>query len=402
MTNDHESLFADALSGSLDRAGKSTLADLISRDPDARRDLARQIAVHAWLRTVRGKPIDADVVMRALPIRERTANAVMRRVRTQRRRKTSWQPRIVWISAAAALIAIACIVGVQSLGSREALDHITLTASEGDVTGDTVTGFTLGGNGRVVLVAGDKAKATLKGPAKLHIPKQGGADGLTFALGSGTLTIDAPPRSGGRPLTITTPAANLLVIGTQFTVHANESGTNLAVVHGSVRFQPLRGVERVVSGGERADALKPGAVVRVPASADAMIDDSMPDQNIRGDKITVHGKEPVRAACLRFQLPTQDVRSATLILTKLSGTGVVTVYQTAGAWNESTLTWHRIPARGALIGTLIAGSDGRYRLDVTSACKSGVCDITLYSNEMEFTFASREADSGKPELETTW
>lgn len=405
MSADRERLIADAVAGSLSDANSEILAQMIEQDPNVRIELARQMAVDAWLRAAQAPTIEVNLVMRSLPVRGHVGSSVMRRVKSMPDRRSS-DSRIVWLASAAAAVLVlilAPIVYRLYVPPRSVNpDEISIVERIGSVTVDEASTFALADDSRVVLAAGDGTKAELRGPAHMRVIKQGAATGLRFFLDQGRFDVETPARPTERQLIIDTAQSQITVVGTRFTVEANGQATVLTVAAGKVRFRPNDGQEQLIGPGERSEARSAPRLITVTASEDGIANEDQPDASFPHDDALSLGENPRRYGYIRFKLPTEPIHSATLVLTRLQGSQPIKAIFVAGPWHEATLTWNNRPDHGEEIGTLVAGLDGKLRLDVTPACINGECTIMLISPyEGESVTASREAQDGKPVLEIT-
>jgi len=105
----------------------------------------------------------------------------------------------------------------------------------------------------------DGTVVTLVGESMLEFSDRGQKN---LMLRHGSLSIEARPQPEGKPMMVRTPTAEMEVVGTVFSVSANEKKTHLGVEKGSVRMRRL------------AD----GEVVKVPGRqvATASLDATMP------------------------------------------------------------------------------------------------------------------------------
>lgn len=397
--DEREDLIAGAVDSSLDAGRWAALADLVEHDPASRVELAHHTAMAGWLRSLAPRSGTADAVMRALPLHGHVATAVMRRIRGDHR-----VPRRSrrWLGAGAALAAAVLLAIVAGQLGRASPDALRVSGRSGDVAGDLDSAFVLEAGATLSVAAGDGAAFVVAGPASLRIERQGGAGGVRFALDHGRMDVVAPPRPTERPLEVSTPLALLEVVGTRFTVEARAEATMLWVSEGRVRLRPTTGGgERMVAAGEQASVPAAERTLVVSAAEDATADAARPGESFGRDAgLRVRARAPARIACIRFRLPPGAVRRATLLLTRSGGEGEATVARAAGPWDEATLRWWHAPERGARLGMLAPGGDGRERVDVTAACVDGVCDLVLVAvGDADCVFASREAGEAGPRLE---
>lgn len=178
------------------------------------------------------------------PLGQRASRALVERAaREAERSKRARFSRIQTIAlafAAAAVVALAFLVGRNSVGE----DAKVAVADDGHVstlrfeTGDEIA-FLSG----AVFDAGAPNRSN-----------------RMFALDRGDVLFDVAPLEGGRSFEVRTPDAAIRVHGTVFVVSVHEDGTLLHVIEGEVSFAQA-GRTRFVTGGERAGALDRGAPI---------------------------------------------------------------------------------------------------------------------------------------------
>jgi hypothetical protein len=155
----------------------------------------------------------------------------------------------VWAGAAAALLVVGVVLGI-------AMPHLiddargqdTLTVTAGQVVLERHGVRTRIGPSSLALQAGDRVLSLPTATASIatlhgdHLVLDGRTlltwgDGIpTVDLGGGALTAAVAPRTARNPFTVRTPKADLLVLGTKFTVQADDGLSLLAVDHGRVRL----------------------------------------------------------------------------------------------------------------------------------------------------------------------
>lgn len=259
-------LLADGL---LDEAGTARLENLLVADPGARRRYRRFMALHSALRWDY-----ASVAREQLP-------APLRRSAPRRR----------WAALAAAIAAtLVAAVALGQWSARSALPQPIITVSE--ITGGSLT-WSDGASEQRVLADGERlsagqfvleggsASATLRfadgttlglsGDSELAVGEDGSKH---LHLSHGALSADVRPQPAAHPLLVRTDTAELVVVGTLFTVTSTTAQTALEVEHGMVRLQRLadgQSVEvaaqqRVVASLDVASALRCTAHARPPTS----------------------------------------------------------------------------------------------------------------------------------------
>ncbi len=423
MADDHTRLIAEALGGGLDDVGRSRLADLLESDALARAEFAQQACWDQWIQATRPKRVDVDAIMRALPVRGHVASAVMRRTAQPRRAPTRGVPLMV---AALVMAVMLIAVGSSLMATRQApvaprddrvidrggevrsaervgdasSDVLVVTERVGEVRGDAASGFTVGADGRLGLIARDGTKLEVRGPAALRVHAGDEASDATLIVASGDIGVVSTAAATERSLTLLTPTARLTtVVASRYDATVDADATTIAVVAGRVRFRSMLEEREILAG----DAVVAPARIRVLAAEDGTAAEDQPEGlSGKEPELTLHAHPPQRMACLRFRLPAQGVDSAVLELTRLHGDGAIAVHLTESTWDESTLRWWHVPQRGRAVGAVVADRTGLARVDVTAACAGGVCDISLWgAEETDCAFASREAAVGAPMLEIT-
>jgi hypothetical protein len=186
-----------------------------------------------------------------------------------------------WLIASAALMVLAAIVlsppRTESFMNRAAQEPVpiariteltgsmTWIGDRGLVDDDLEAGVELTGgtlevhslNSFVEIVFNDASTVWVSGPAELTLSD--GESGKHLRLREGALSLDVSPQPTGKPLRLTTPSAEAVVLGTQFNVNADALSTRLTVNEGLVRVkrladgsvQEVRANHRVVADVER-------------------------------------------------------------------------------------------------------------------------------------------------------
>jgi hypothetical protein len=101
--------------------------------------------------------------------------------------------------------------------------------------------LTVGPDSRAVLTFDDRTTLALDSDTALMQVSGGDGRGKEAFLARGRLTAEVTPQPPGRPLLITTPQAQAMVMGTSFTLTVNHGSTRLDVARGAVRFARLSG-----------------------------------------------------------------------------------------------------------------------------------------------------------------
>jgi len=240
-------LVARWIDGDLTDAEIATLRDWLAGDPLRLRDYLR--AVHA-----------AEDLRRLVRARAEVGAITAGGASSQRRPGISAARRRRW---PVAVLAVAAVLGLAALGRWlmpsapaviAAAQDATMVRADG--TSVDAVGMRLHGGerlrtaaaGRVELRWGDGSSATLSAAGELLV--DGDQRAKRLRLITGALTVDAQPQPADRPLTVATPHAEVVVVGTAFALHVDAQGTALAVEHGSVRVRDQAG-ERTVAAGER-------------------------------------------------------------------------------------------------------------------------------------------------------
>ena len=180
---------------------------------------------------------------------------------------------------------------IASLGAVSGSVWIT---APGGAARDAQTGGEIR-SGDDVRVDGQGATAELNYPDRTRLLLLGrtsvtlGNDaGKSVALHSGMLSAIVTPQPAGNPMTVTTPAARLRVVGTEFSVSADDIRTDLRVRHGRVTMtRNADGNSVEVSEGKSAVAQPQGSLVvrdisSPPATWELDAEDGLPAGMTRG------------------------------------------------------------------------------------------------------------------------
>jgi ferric-dicitrate binding protein FerR (iron transport regulator) len=420
-------LISGHFSSSLTPDEGAELVRLATVSAEVRDELADQAAMHRWLHLRAARPLDIDTILKALPKDRATAEHVLERLpRRISRRGPQRTPTLWWSVAAAALVLITCLVWLRT---RAAYDGFLVMASSGINTlthmgvvsavtplaritpGDLLS---VGESGVVTVQAVDGSTLVLDVGASLLV-RDDRRVSVELELKHGRVLATVVPRAGNEQFSLHTPHAEVVVIGTRFTVAVEANRTSLDVADGRVRFTPRGGTTRVVAANESATwptrteappvPTTPRFVDLVPL-ADADADEARPSTSFGGEKtLRLNGTKPgkERVSLLRFALPPGRVTHAELLLHHLSGTGTVqvSVQREAGSWQENDLRFYHVPPRGPLAGAL-HDEAGLWRCDVTAAVHAGTLEFMLVNTApSEVTFASREETGHAPILRLT-
>ncbi len=232
---DFDALAVLYLDGQLEGEQHADFSRQLVSDPDKAARLASVAELHAGL-------IELG---RTNATKVQTSSTGASSAPSLRRNQRLWArslPR--WGLAAAALVAVGLSIALLAPWSSDTQD--LLTVDQGLVILER-QGLRSRVRSTLALLPGDQI--VLAGAAAAHIGSRRG-DHLALAGGSrlswsptttvrldaGTLVADITPRPTGQPFLLSTPRADLQVIGTRFTVQAEESLSLLAVDHGRVRL----------------------------------------------------------------------------------------------------------------------------------------------------------------------
>lgn len=244
---DFDALALMHLDGALDPVQHEDFSRQIANDPAKATRLAIIAELHASLgelgRTSMTQPLSPPLVHST----SRTAGSIS--TRSHRRAKRGLTRSLsrrapVWGFAVAALLAIGVIVGL--ILPRSSPD--TLTITQGSVTLERGSTRQRLNHGSMLLKPGDRILTSSS--SNSHITSSDGdrldLTGGTYLtwnknstavdLRTGTFIADITPRSAHAPFLVKTPTADLVVVGTRFTVQADEALSLLAVDHGRVRL----------------------------------------------------------------------------------------------------------------------------------------------------------------------
>jgi len=205
--------------------------------------------------------------------RERLVRLLGANIAAQARKKRSRLAPWLWGAAAAAALAAAGVVGYSELHSRPVIARVATTpagdarAVLGEVSvrrgsdstalhgGEVFVGgeviFTGVGAGVEIGIASGHADLSASSEMQILRPT---ASERRLRLGAGAVDVDLPRKlEGGKHLVIETPDADVLVVGTAFTVEVG-SETGARATHVSVR----RGTVWIMQNGKQRAVLRAG------------------------------------------------------------------------------------------------------------------------------------------------
>lgn len=234
--------------GLTDAADEAALAEAL-RDPQARRDFARQARIAVAL----GVPSVAP------------ARQVRRRFAVRRPAST-----VRWAVAAGlvALIGLVALVAVP----RSTTPFARLETTAGVTLRELVPGETVetASEPAVIVLGAAAARLELAAGSRLRLPESAGLLESPVRLGidAGTVRAEVAPRRPEAPFSIAAPHATATVVGTRFTFTASAGGADLAVDDGAVRLATPTDAGIFVPAGRTAAASE-GLASLVPAAAPA-------------------------------------------------------------------------------------------------------------------------------------
>jgi uncharacterized protein (TIGR03435 family) len=176
-----------------------------------------------------------------------------------------WRWRFVMVAASAAVF-LAVIVG--TVVWRHAGSFAVVETAEGSVYGivngkaqvipvgqSLDAGQTVRTNGGVsaVLKLADGSRVEMRSQSELSLEQAD--DGVRILLSRGSVIVNAAKQPAGRHLYVQTKDVTVSVIGTVFLVNADEDGSRVAVIHGTVRVRQ-GGTEKSLQPGEQVASNK--------------------------------------------------------------------------------------------------------------------------------------------------
>lgn len=246
---DFDALALMHLDGVLDPVQHDEFSRQIANDPTKAARLAIIAELHASLgelgRTSMALPKSSTLTQPAV----RPASSISTRSHRRARRGTTRfgsRQLPAWGMAAAAVLAIGVAVGLMLPSAASTPDVLNVT--QGSVTMERKGNRIRISDGSVSLRAGDRlftsgsVNANIRTAQGDQVQLTSGthlawaSDGAAVNLLAGSFTADITPRSANAPFHIRTPKADLIVLGTRFTVQADDALSLLAVDHGRVRL----------------------------------------------------------------------------------------------------------------------------------------------------------------------
>jgi ferric-dicitrate binding protein FerR (iron transport regulator) len=239
---DFDTLALLHLDGQLDPVGHDEFSRQVARDPTKALRLAEIAELHAALGEL-GRTSIAQPASR--PPSSRPTSSISTRMQRRSARVRHVRPLPAWGLAVAAMLVVGVFVALTAVMSPTAPDLLTVT--HGSVTVENRHGRTRVSGATMPLRPGDRLMVDGTPAAHITTPQgdrlelAGGTlltwapQGAATSLHSGSLTADITPRSVSAPFVLRTPKADLTVLGTRFTVQADDGLSLLAVDHGRVR-----------------------------------------------------------------------------------------------------------------------------------------------------------------------
>jgi len=144
--------------------------------------------------------------------------------------------------------------------------------------------------GQTVLAVGAANSAIVVFPDSTRIEMAGDSEARYSAakakavfLAKGELVAMVAPQAKGRPMTVTTPHAEVQVLGTMFSVRCDAASTRLRIDDGVVQFTCLTGGRRInLPAGYEAVATKGGGLAAKPFLGPNMVKDPGFEKNAQG------------------------------------------------------------------------------------------------------------------------
>jgi ferric-dicitrate binding protein FerR (iron transport regulator) len=359
--------------GTLGDEDRRALAAAVAGNPEREQAFIAQVRLHLGLSSLLRQDAAEPVLRRAAlicgafePERKRKLLDSARALRpaTPMRRRF---PVTLAATAAAVLIAIlGTLLAVQHLGDRapaqlavmppDAPHHVAVppaARSLGDIANVSGPASIQRGAGSQEPTGGhfqsdDQLSTGTAGGMQLTYPGEAtrislGQDtrmtvlasiGKSFRLASGSVGVEAAPQPPGQPLRISTPRADLTVVGTAFSVVCNPLMTWLAVEHGTVQLgSPLDQLALQVGAGQRALAttsiqviardhgcgllaayhdgsrFEHLSLVRIDPGIDFDWHDQAPDPHVEREHFSVRWSgeiEPLYSETYRFKVASDD------------------------------------------------------------------------------------------------
>lgn len=239
---DFDALALMHLDGQLDPVQHQDFGRQIIADPEKAKRLAMIAELHASLSELGHTSMTQPVARPGSSISTRSHRRSRRPgVHLGAKRIPAWS----FAAAAVVMLGIAVALGVAWSGPAQA---DVLHVAQGSVTLERGNSRVRLLDGNTPLKSGDRILTSSSTSARITT---GHGDRLDLSSGSyltwgsqhaavdlraGSFTADIKPRSASAPFLITTPRADLVVVGTRFTVQADDALSLLAVDHGRVRL----------------------------------------------------------------------------------------------------------------------------------------------------------------------
>lgn len=245
---DFDALALMHLDGALDPVQHDEFSRQITNDPAKATRLAIVAELHASLGEL-GRT--SMTLPRSQPSHQPTARpsgSISARSHRRAKRITRFGSRHLpaWGMATAAVLAIGALLGLLLPSPGGTPD--TLSVTQGSVIVERNGSRVRITDGSVPLKAGDRLLTSGFVNARITtaqhdvVQMTGGthlawaSDGTAVNLLAGSFTADVTPRVTNAPFVVRTPKADLTVLGTRFTVQADDALSLLAVDHGRVRL----------------------------------------------------------------------------------------------------------------------------------------------------------------------
>lgn len=235
---DFDALALMHLDGALDPVQHEDFSRQVASDPFKAMRLAEIAELHAAMGEL-GRTSMAPTIRPASSVSTRSHR------RAARGRRKHIMP--AWGMAAAALLAVGIAIGALALAWSPATPDV-LHVTQGSVIRENKAGRMRVSHGAVPLQPGDRllvngsttARITTTHGDRLDLNNgthlSWASNGATVNLLAGSFTAEVTPRTSDAPFRVRTPKADLTVLGTRFTVQADEGLSLLAVDHGRVRL----------------------------------------------------------------------------------------------------------------------------------------------------------------------
>ena len=255
-----EELLGGLLDDELTSEELSELVKLARDNPSRQEEIQRQLESAEMIALSEDELRDASLFVSAIQGRI-GEDAFVSRVQSAIRGGGARRTVLPWFIASAAILVLAFIVLSQpgtetprNAGGRAPAPIARIAELTGSMTwigdrglvddnpeaGDELTGGTLelhSLNALVEIVFNDRSSIWISGPAELTLSD--GKTGKHIRLREGALSLDVSPQPADRPLRLTTPSAEAIVLGTQFNVTVDSTSTHLTVNEGLVRVKRL-------------------------------------------------------------------------------------------------------------------------------------------------------------------